>query len=172
MWESHNYIHISFSDLPRSLFGKSVEERFRSLEKYLERYEIPFENNGETMKIFVHDQFEANQIGTDFRLKSLKGIFDGRSLVINLEKKKPVRQPRLKKENPEEPNEVTSLRDLKAINRKQKTEDGMLLSLLMKRKIITKEELKKWEKDGMFHPFVVGHKKYIPNSEIHTFLHQ
>lgn len=172
MWESHNYIHISFSDLPRSLFGKSVEERFRSLEKYLERYEIPFENNGETIKILIRDEFEARQIGTDFRLKSLRGIFDGKSLVINLEKKKPVRQPRLKKENPKDPNEVTSLCQLKELNRKWKTEDGMLLSLLMKRKIITKEELKKWEKDGMFHPFVVGHKKYIPKSEIRAFLNQ
>lgn len=138
-----SYIVISLADFPRSLFGKSPEERFRSLEKYVERYQIPFENSGESMKIFIRDEFEARQIGTNFRLKSLKGIFDGKSLVINLEKKKPVRQPRLKKENPEDPNEVTSLRQLKEINRKQKTEDGILLSLLMKRKIITKEELKK-----------------------------
>ena len=140
---SKSYIYISLADFPRSLLGKSPEERFRSLEKYLERHQIPFENNGETMKIPIHDEFEARQIGAHFRLKSLNGIFDGKPLIINLEKKKTLGQPRVKKQNPEDPNEVTSLHKLKEINRKQKTEDGILLSLLMKRKIVTKEELKK-----------------------------
>lgn len=40
-----SYIIISLSDFPRSLFGKSPEERFRSLEKYVERYQIPFESS-------------------------------------------------------------------------------------------------------------------------------
>lgn len=169
---SSNYILISLSDFPRTLFGKLPEERFRSLEKYLERYQISFENSWETIKIFIRNEFEARQIGTDFRLKSLRRILNDKSIVIDLQKKKTLRKPKLKKENPEDPNEVISLRQLKEMNKKQKTEEGMPLSLLMKRKILTKEELKKWEKDGMFNPFVVGHKKYILKSEIHAFLHQ
>lgn len=62
---NRNYIIISLSDFPRSLFGKKPEEHSRSLEKYLERYQIPFEASGENMKIFIRDEFEARQIGTD-----------------------------------------------------------------------------------------------------------
>lgn len=84
---------------------------------------------------------------------------------------KPVRQTRPKKNEKKDPDEVT-LAELRTKARAEKTGDGKPLSFLIKRKILTKQEFKKGVKDDMFHPFVVGHKKYILNSEIQAFLHQ
>ncbi len=169
--ESKDHIIIALSDFPYSLLAKTPEMKFRSLEKYLEKNTIPFDIQWDKIYIFVKDEFEARQIGTDFRLKKLPYYINGKVINISLVPAEPIRQPRRKKKEKREPDEVT-LTELRTKVREEKTEDGKLLSFLVKRKILTKEEFKKGVKEGMFHPFVVGHKKYIPDSEIQTFLHQ
>lgn len=152
-----SYLLISLSDFPRLLFGKSPEERFRSLEKYLERNFIPFDCKGERMYIFPKDEFEARMIGTDFRFRSLPYFINGRETELSLIKVKPVRQPKLKKveEKDEEDTVIVSLKDLKQSVRVEKTEAKTLVKTLMARKILTNKELKKGVKDGIFHPVVV-----------------
>lgn len=172
MWISHNYILVSLADFPKLLLGKSPEMKFRSLEKYLERNAIPFDTHGDQIQIFVKDEFEARQVGADFRLKTLKYIIDGKLMTLSLEKKKPMRQPRVKKNDPKDPSVITSLKQLRKVVYKEKTEDGMPLVLLIKRRILTQAEFKKGVKDGIFHPFVAGGKKHIPNIEIQAFLNQ
>lgn len=166
------YILISISHFPRSLFGKTPEERFRSLEKYLEKNGIPFENQWEVMYIYAKDEFEARTIGLDFRLKSLEYFNNGIWKELSLVKTKPVRQPRLKKSEKQDPEVITSLKELRKVTYKQKTEDGTPLVFLIKRRILTQAEFKKCVKDGIFHPFVAGGKKHIPNIEIQSFLNQ
>ena len=166
------YILISISHFPRSLFGKTPEERFRSLEKYLEKNGIPFENQWEVMYIYAKDEFEARTIGLDFRLKSLEYFNNGIWKELSLVKTKPVRQPRLKKSEKQDPEVITSLKELRKVTYKQKTEDGTPFVFLIKRRILTQAEFKKGVKDGIFHPFVAGGKKHIPNIEIQSFLNQ
>lgn len=166
------YILISISHFPRSLFGKTPEERFRSLEKYLEKNGIPFENQWEVMYIYAKDEFEARTIGLDFRLKSLEYFNNGIWKELSLVKTKPVRQPRLKKSEKQDPEVITSLKELRKVTYKQKTEDGTPLVFLIKRRILTQAEFKKCVKDGIFHPFVAGGKKHIPNIEVQSFLNQ
>lgn len=166
------YILISISHFPRSLLGKTPEERFRSLEKYLEKNGIPFENQWEVMYIYAKDEFEARTIGVDFRLKSLEYFNNGIWKELSLVKTKPVRQPRLKKSEKQDPEVITSLKELRKVTYKQKTEDGTPLVFLIKRRILTQAEFKKGVKDGIFHPFVAGGKRHIPNIEIQSFLNQ
>lgn len=166
------YLLISLSDFPKSLLGKTPEERFRSLEKYLEKNGISFESQGEVMYIYAKDEFEARTIGLDFRLKSLEYFNNGIWKELSLVKTKPVRQPRLKKSEKQDPEVITSLKELRKVTYKQKTEDGTPLVFLIKRRILTQAEFKKGVKDGIFHPFVAGGKKHIPNIEIQSFLNQ
>ncbi|MBP9816346.1 hypothetical protein KBD09_03895 [Candidatus Woesebacteria bacterium] len=168
---SKSYICISLSDFPYSLFGKTPEEKFRSLEKYLEKNSILFDCEGEVFTIFAKDEFEARMIGTDFRLKSLRYYQDGKCVELSLVKVIPKRQPRLKKSE-KEPGEITSLKELRKIVYKEKAEGGTTLVLLKKRRILTQAEFKKGIKDGIFHPFVAGGKIHIPNIEIQAFLNQ
>ncbi len=166
------YLLISLSHFPRRLLGKTPEERFRSLEKYLEKNGIPFENQWEVMYIYAKDEFEARTIGVDFRLKSLEYFNNGIWKELSLVKTKPVRQPRLKKSEKQDPEVITSLKELRKVTYKQKTEDGTPLVFLIKRRILTQAEFKKGVKDGIFHPFVAGGKRHIPNIEIQSFLNQ
>lgn len=144
--------------------------KFRSLEKYLEHNQIAFESRGDQMCIFVKDEFEAREVGGKFRLKNLRYMLNGEFVSLSLEKKKPVRQSRKKKVNVEYPGEITTLKELKHVIHRRKTEDAIAFTLLAKRRILTQEELKKGIKDDIFHPFVSGGKKYIPNTEIQAFL--
>lgn len=169
--ESKDYIIIALSDFPYSLLAKTPEMKFRSLEKYLEKNAISFDFQWDKVYIFVKDEFEARQIGTDFRLKKLSYYINGKVINLSLAPTKPIRQSRQKKKEKKEHDEVT-LTELRTKVREEKIEDGKPLSFLINRKILTQEEFKKGVKDWVFHPFVVGHKKYISNSEIQTFLHQ
>ncbi len=164
------YILISISHFPRILLGKTPEERFRSLEKYLEKNGIPFENQWEVMYIYAKDEFEARTIGVDFRLKSLEYFNNWVWKELSLVKTKPVRQPRLKKSEKQDPDVITTLKDLRQIVRTEKTEAMTLFTMLKKRRILTDKELKQGIKDWLFHPVVVGGKKYIPNEEVKLFL--
>lgn len=171
MTTSKNYILITLSDFPRNpLFGRKPEMRFRSVEKYLEHNLIPFESQGDSIYIFVRDEFEARQVGEHFRIKTLRYLLDSEWVTLSLEKQKPKRQPRKKKMNVEYPGEITSIKELKQVMHRQKTEDAIAFTLLTKRRILTQAELKQGVKDGVFHPFVSGGKKYIPNTEIQSFL--
>jgi hypothetical protein len=167
-----SYLLISLSDFPYSLFGKTPEQKFRSLEKYLEKNSIPFDCEDEKITIFVKDEFEARKIGTDFRLKSLPFYSNGKCVELSLSKVIPKRQPRLTKSEKDEPGVITSLKSLRQIVHNEKTEDKLLVSMLMKRRILTRKELNHWVKDGTFHPVVVGRKKYITDEEIKLFLSQ
>lgn len=166
----HSYLLVTLSNFPYSLFGKTPEQKFRSLEKYLEKNSIPFDCKGEVFTIFAKDEFEARMIGTDFRLKSLYYYKDGKCVELSLVKILPKRQSRLKKSEKEEPWVITSLKSLRQIVRTEKTEAKTLVKTLMARRILTTEEFKKGVKEGMFHPVVVGWKKYISNEDIKLFL--
>lgn len=124
------------------------------------------------MYIYAKDEFEARTIGVDFRLKSLEYFNNGIWKELSLVKTKPVRQPRLKKSEKQDPEVITSLKELRKVTYKQKTEDGTPLVFLIKRRILTQAEFKKGVKDGIFHPFVAGGKRHIPNIEIQSFLNQ
>ena len=141
------YLLVSLSHFPRRLLGKTPEERFRSLEKYLEKNGIPFESQGEVMYIYAKDEFEARTICVDFRLKSLEYFNNGVWKELSLVKTKPVRQPRLKKSEKQDPDVITTLKELRQIVRTEKTEAKTLVKTLKSRRILTDKELKQGIKD-------------------------
>lgn len=169
MDKKRKYIEIILSNFSKHPSYRSKESYFRSMEKYLENNNLPYESDGQTCTIYVDDKNDAMRIGLHFGLNQMK-YFDGLNLLpLTLSiKEKSTRDPRCGIFD--NTGKRTSMKKI----REQSTEELKLNYIekreVIKKMILTKNEIEKAFAKGKLSPINFMNKCFINRQELSKFI--
>ena len=169
MDKKQKYINIVLSDFSGHPSFRLKESYFRSMEKYLEKNNLPYESDEQTCTTYVDDKNAAMRIGLHFGLNQLK-YFDGLDLLpLVLDVKEKFRS------NPKCVFFDNTGKKISIKKFREQSIDEIELNYIekkevIKRMILTKKEVEKAFTKGELTPINVMNKWFIDRKELAKFI--